>query len=127
MVRGGSNRKTRHWAGLWGDSELLLELFVEVAGGARDVDAAGDAALAVLYALDDARGLGALGAVGRLGGIHDLLTVTGFCNLSHELVFLLFGIVSAHARRIRAASTARSLARRTQMSLMGGLAPFSLH
>ena len=60
-----------------------LELFEELAGGAGDVDAAGDTALTVLDALDDAGGLGALRAIGALVSIHDLLTVAGLGNLRH--------------------------------------------
>jgi hypothetical protein len=42
----------------------MLELFVELAGRAGNKNSAGDAALAVLYALDDAGFLAALRAVG---------------------------------------------------------------
>jgi len=62
-----------------------LKLLVEVAHGTRDVDAARDTALAVLYALDDARGLAALGTVCRLRRVHDFLAVTCFCDLGHWL------------------------------------------
>jgi len=60
-----------------------LEFFEEVADGAGDVDAAGDATLTILDALDDAGGLRAFGAVGTSGGVHDLFTVAGFGNLCH--------------------------------------------
>ena len=60
-----------------------LELFEEVAGRAGDVDAAGDAALAILDALDDAGGLGALGTICAFLCIHDLFAVAGFGNLRH--------------------------------------------
>jgi hypothetical protein len=63
-----------------------LELFEEFAGRAGDVDSAGDAALAVLDALYDACGLGALGTIGALLGVHDLLAVTGFGDLCHCFV-----------------------------------------
>ena len=61
-----------------------LELLVEVAGRAGDVDSAGDSALAVLDALYDADGFGALGTVGALGGIHCFLTVAGFGYFCHD-------------------------------------------
>ena len=61
-----------------------LELFEELAGGAGDVDAARDAALTVLDALDDAGGLGALRAIGALVRIHNLVTVAGLGNLCHN-------------------------------------------
>jgi hypothetical protein len=60
-----------------------LELLVEFAGGAGDENAAGDAALAVLDALYDARGLAALGAIGALGGVHYFLTVSSLGDLGH--------------------------------------------
>ena len=60
-----------------------LELFEEFAGRAGDVDSAGDAALAVLDALDDTSGFGALGTVGALLCIHDLFAVAGLGNLCH--------------------------------------------
>jgi hypothetical protein len=63
--------------------KIRLELLVEIAHRARDVDSAGDAALAVLHALDDARRLAALGTVGRLRRVHYLLTVTCFGNFGH--------------------------------------------
>jgi hypothetical protein len=56
-----------------------LELLEEVAGRAGDVDAAGDAALAILDALDDARGLFALGAGGALEFCF-FLTIAGLCS-----------------------------------------------
>ena len=62
-------------------SKPLLQLFEELAPGARDVDSAGDAAFAVFHALDDAGGLAALRAIGALGSVHDLLTVGCFCDL----------------------------------------------
>jgi hypothetical protein len=68
---------------------LVLELLVEVAGGAGNVDAAGDAAFAVLDALDDAGGLLALGAIGALGGVHHLVTACNFGNLSHGSFLLV--------------------------------------
>jgi len=78
--------------------ESSSKFLVEFAGGVRDVDAARDTALAVFDALDDARGLAAFGAVGRLGCVHDLLAVTCFCDLGHLSVFLLLRVVSAHIR-----------------------------
>jgi hypothetical protein len=61
----------------------ILQLLVELAGGAGDENAAGDAALSVLDALHDAGGLAALGAVGALGGVHDLLAVSSLGNLHY--------------------------------------------
>ena len=61
-----------------------LELFEEVASRAGDIDSAGGSALAILDTLDDAGGLGALGTIGALVGIHDLLTVAGLGNLRHD-------------------------------------------
>ena len=66
-----------------------LELFEELAGRAGDVDSAGGSAFAVLDALYDASGLGALGAIGALVSIHDLLTVAGLGNLRHDDLFSL--------------------------------------
>jgi len=73
---------------------------VEFACGARNVDAAWGAALAVLDALDDARGLATLGTIGRLGRVHFTLTTCNFGNLGHG-VFLLLGGVSAHTHQVR--------------------------
>ena len=64
---------------------FCLKFFVEVAGGARDVDAARNAALAVLHALDDACGFAALGTVGRLRRVHYFLAVTCFGYLGHRV------------------------------------------
>lgn len=61
-----------------------LQLFEELAGGAGDVDAARNAALTILDALDDAGGFGALRAIRALVGIHDLLTVASLGNLCHN-------------------------------------------
>src|SRR5215831_11457992 len=63
--------------------DFRLKFFVEVTRRTRDIDSARDAALAVLYALDDARRLAALGTVGRLRRVHYLLAVTCFGNLGH--------------------------------------------
>src|ERR1700682_108427 len=76
-----------------------LKFLVEVAGRTRDVDAARNAALPVLYALDYARRLAALGTVGRLSSIHYFLAVASFCNLCHGLFGSPLGFVSAHAHR----------------------------
>src|ERR1700722_1577059 len=62
-------------------SESSLQLLEKFAGGARNVNAAGDAAFAVFYALDDAGGLATLRAIGAFGGVHHLLAVSGFCDL----------------------------------------------
>jgi len=76
--------------------ERRLELLVEIAHRARNVDSAWDAALTVLYALDDARGLFALGTVGRLRRVHFLLAVPCFRYLCHRSGGSPSGIVSAH-------------------------------
>jgi hypothetical protein len=108
-----SNRKARRLPGFSCPSELTcrLKFFVEVTRGARDVDASRNTAFAVLHALDDTRRLVALGTVGRLRRVHFLLTVTCFCNLGHRCGVSPFEVVSAHTRRRRAASTARSFPR----------------
>src|SRR5690348_1251884 len=59
-----------------------LEFLVELAGGARDENSAGNAALPVLYSLYDASGLSALGAIGAFGCVHHLLTICCFRNLN---------------------------------------------
>ena len=51
----------------------------------RDVDSAGNVALAVFHPLHDARRLAALGAIRALGGVHDLLAIC---------VFAIFAIFS---------------------------------
>jgi hypothetical protein len=63
---------------------LGLELFEKLASRAGDVHSAGHAALAVLDALNNACGLGALGAIRALLCIHDLIAVAGFGNLRHR-------------------------------------------
>ena len=60
-----------------------LQLFVEFARGAGNVDAARDIALPVFYALYDARRLAALGAIRALGCVHHLLTISRFGDLGH--------------------------------------------
>ena len=128
-----NKRKARPMAGLFvcARAQLGLKFFVEVADRARDVDAAGDAALAVLYALDDARRLAALGTVGRLRRVHYLLAVTCFGNLGHRSGVLLLGVsLHTHAGTLRAASTSRSVARlwpQYDCAEPAGLALTSLH
>ena len=61
--------------------ETVLQLFEKLARRARDIDPAGDAAFAVFYPLDDAGGLATLGAIGALGGVHDLFAVSCLCDL----------------------------------------------
>ena len=63
-----------------------LKLFEKFTRRAGDEHSARDASLAVFYALHDAGDLAALGAIGALGGVHDLLAVTGFGNLRHWLL-----------------------------------------
>src|SRR5580692_4727939 len=73
-----------------------LQLLEKFAGRAGDVDSAGDTAFAVFDALDDARGLAAFRAVGALGGVHDFLAVSGFCDFGaygHVGCLLIFAIV----------------------------------
>jgi hypothetical protein len=62
------------------NSQFELQLLEEFAGRARDVNPARNAAFAVFDALDDARRLAALGAIGALSGVHDLLAVGCFCD-----------------------------------------------
>ena len=81
------------------DLKQRLKLLVEIANGTRDVDATRNAAFAVLYALDDARRLAALGTVGRLRRVHYFFAVTCFCNLGHRWGVSPFGVVSAHTRK----------------------------
>src|SRR5579864_6888110 len=64
-----------------GSATEWLELLEELTCRARDVNSARDTAFAVLHALHDARRFAALGAIGTLGGIHDLLAVGCFCDL----------------------------------------------
>jgi hypothetical protein len=62
---------------------ILLELFVKLAGGARDVNAAGDVTLTVFHALHDPRGFAAFGTVGALGSVHDFVSACCFGDLCH--------------------------------------------
>jgi hypothetical protein len=64
-----------------------LELLVEFAAGAGNKDASGNVAFAVLHALHDPCGLAALGTVGALGGVHDLLAVRRFGDFCHDDAF----------------------------------------
>jgi hypothetical protein len=86
--------------GLIIDQTLILRLkfLVEIAHRARDVNSAGNTALTILYALDDARCFAAFGTVGRLRRVHYLLAITCFCNLCHLSGVSPSGIVSAHIR-----------------------------
>jgi hypothetical protein len=63
---------------------IYLQFLEKIARRAGDVNSARSAALTILHALDDAGGFGALGTVGALVGIHNLLTVAGFGNLRHN-------------------------------------------
>jgi hypothetical protein len=62
-----------------------LEFFDEVADRAGDIDSTRSSPLAVFHPLHDTRRLRALGAVGALLCVHDLLTVAGLGNLCHNL------------------------------------------
>lgn len=73
-----------------------LELLVKIAGRARDVHAAWNVALAIFNAFYHAGGLSARGTVGALGGIHDLLAVSRFCDFRHS--FLLNSQRLAHSQ-----------------------------
>ena len=77
----------------------ILKLLEELTARARDINPARDAALAVFHALDDARGLAALGAIRALGGVHDLLAVFAILALTAMSFDLL---ISNCAQRIRA-------------------------
>src|SRR5215469_18710686 len=83
---------------------MPLQLLEELAGGARDVNAARDAAFPVFHALDDARRLAALGAIRALGGIHDLFAVGGFRDLGtycHDESLLLSNVGAAFRASLR--------------------------
>jgi hypothetical protein len=58
-----------------------LELLEELTRRARNINPAGDVAFAIFHPLHNARGLAALGAIRALGSVHDLLTVSCFCDL----------------------------------------------
>src|ERR1700722_3786459 len=66
------------------DFKFCLKFLVKIAHRAGDIHSAGHAALAVLDALDDARGFAAFRTVGRLRRVHYLLAVTCFGNLGHD-------------------------------------------
>ena len=88
------------------------ELLVKVARRARDVNPARNSALPVLHPLHNPRGLAALGAVGRLRCIHDLLAVACFCYLRHDpadspsVICLRFTRIAARLRRLGCLSRA---------------------
>src|ERR1017187_6106959 len=104
--------------------KLPLELLVEVARRAGNIDPARYAALAVLHALDDARRLAALGTIRALAGVHHLLTVRRFCDLCayrHGSSLLISSVYGAAFRWISRAdvvdgmfesSTRKALARK---------------
>jgi hypothetical protein len=56
---------------------------VEFTARAGNKNAAWYASFAVLHPLNDARRLAALGAVGALRGIHNLLAICSLCDLRH--------------------------------------------
>jgi len=60
-----------------------LKLFVEFATRAGYKNTTGNAALAVLYSLHNARGLAALGTISALRCIHYFLAVCSLCDLCH--------------------------------------------
>jgi hypothetical protein len=76
---------------------LKLQFLKELASRARDVDSAGNAAFTVLYALDDACGLAAFGAIRALGRVHDLLAVGCLCDLcayGHDGYLLISSVIA---------------------------------
>src|SRR5258708_25405161 len=61
----------------------FLELLVKLASGTRDIDAAGDVALAVFHAFYDPRGFAALGTVGAFGSVHYLVAACCLGDFCH--------------------------------------------
>src|SRR5258708_5833812 len=61
--------------------EAALQLLVEIARRAGNINSARNPALAIFHALDDARRLAALGTIRALACVHHLLTVRCFCDL----------------------------------------------
>jgi hypothetical protein len=68
----------------------FLELFVELAGRAGDINSARDASFAVFDALHNAGGLAALRTIRALGRVHNFLAICCLGNLGHgeKLSFL---------------------------------------
>jgi hypothetical protein len=65
------------------EAAQVLQLLEKFAGRTRDVDAPGDAPLAVFHALYNACLFAALRAVSGFGSVHDLFAIGRFCNLWH--------------------------------------------
>src|ERR1019366_94597 len=63
-----------------------LQLLVKLTRRARDVHAARNVFLAIFHALDHPGGLAAFGAIRTLGGVHDLFSVCGLCDLRHSFL-----------------------------------------
>jgi len=109
-----------------------LKFFVEIAYRARDVDSAGDAALAVFNALDDARRLTALGNSWSTFVVsHYLLAITGLCNLLPWAGCFSFKGVSLRSRAIFArgfnGAVLCYLSSQLDCTEGAGLVVFSLH
>src|SRR4029077_8672704 len=81
------------------ETRNFLQLLEKLTRRARDVNPARDAAFAVFHALDDARGLAALGAIRALGGVHDLLAVSCLCDLRAYCHFKCLLISAIFAQR----------------------------
>src|SRR6185437_8549051 len=73
------------------ERKFRLQLFVEIARGAGDIDTARSAALTVFHALHDARRFRALRTVCAFGSVHFLFTIPGFGNLGHTSILLRLG------------------------------------
>ena len=63
---------------------MASQLLEELAGRARNVNPARDAALAVLNPFHDTRSLAALRAIRALAGVHLFLAIRSLCNLGHS-------------------------------------------
>jgi hypothetical protein len=70
-----------------------LKLFVEVAGGAGNVNAAGNSPFAILHPLHDTRSFIALWAFHTFGGVHHFGTVCGLGYLCHGSILLWAGLL----------------------------------
>lgn len=72
-----------------------LQLLVELAAGARNVDSAGDIALAVFDPLHNPGRFAALRAIRALGGVHYFLAISRLGDLGHYFLLreILIGAV----------------------------------